>query len=422
MNLIDKLILLTFPFMDVGFIFFGIPLRIGELTLFLSIFRIINSKSVLKIKKINKNGLIIFSLITLNLIFVIFVNFVSEVDSSFYLKYVLRNFIYISIIFSFLLKPIKYDAIKTDLFIKYILYLVTFFYFVEFFDYYIYRFGWQDLVFVSRQGKAVFKDFMIKFAGQSSEPAYIIPLLSIPLIFGLFTRKYIYVVISLLYMLLSFSSFGYAVILFAFIFFLKSVDDKELLKKVQNFIIKALMIIPFVLLFFYEKIEKLMVHNFEKLQTYFGFGNAQEWSASQRTGHLELAINLFLDSNFVRMMIGNGTGYYSKMSKAFTKYYIDDAEEAHNLYASTLTDRGIIGIIVLVLLFYYISRIKIPKNKNISANLMFFFTAIKFGVYVRMFHWFFTGMLWQYYFWIEVIILMSANAYYIKVRNERERN
>ena len=122
------------------------------------------------------------------------------------------------------------------------------------------------------------------------------------------------------------------------------------------------------------------------------------------------------------MMIGNGTGYYSKMSKAFTKYYIDDAEEAHNLYASTLTDRGIIGIIVLVLLFYYISRIKIPKNKNISANLMFFFTAIKFGVYVRMFHWFFTGMLWQYYFWIEVIILMSANAYYIKVRNERERN
>jgi O-antigen ligase len=106
------------------------------------------------------------------------------------------------------------------------------------------------------------------------------------------------------------------------------------------------------------------------------------------------------------------------MSKVFTKYYIDDAEEAHNLYVSTLPDRGLIGLTILVLLFYFISRIKIPKN--VFGDSMYFFIAIKFAVYVRMFHWFFTGMLWQYYFWIEVVILISANAYYLKISNDKE--
>ena len=57
-------------------------------------------------------------------------------------------------------------------------------------------------------------------------------------------------------------------------------------------------------------------------------------------------------------------------------------------------------------------------TNKISDDSKFLFIAIKFGVYVRMFHWVFTGMLWQYYFWVEVILLLSASTYYLKVRNE----
>ena len=45
--------------MDIGFIFFGIPLRIGEVVFFLSILRIINSKEAVTVKKVNKIGLLI---------------------------------------------------------------------------------------------------------------------------------------------------------------------------------------------------------------------------------------------------------------------------------------------------------------------------------------------------------------------------
>jgi len=339
MNFIDKLILLTFPFMEVGFTFFGVPLRIGELTLFLSFLRVFNSGSVLKIKRVNKIGLSIVALVLFNLLFTITVNLVSDVNTDFYFKYILRNFLYIFIIISFLLKPIKYEAINAESFIKYILYLVTIFYIIEFVDYYLINFNWGDLVFVSRQSKFIFKDFIIRFAGQSSEPAYIIPLLSIPLMYGLFKRKFKYTVLSTVYILLPFSSFGYVIIIFAFIFFLKTVDDKKLRKKAENFLIKGLAIIPFIAILFFNKIIKLLVYNFEKFQTYFGIGNAQEWSASQRTGHIELALNLFAESNVFRVLVGNGTGYYSKMSKLFKGYYLDDGDEAHNLYVSTLADR-----------------------------------------------------------------------------------
>ena len=227
MNFIDKLILLTFPFMDIGFVLFGIPLRIGELTLFLSFIRIINSGAVLKIKKVNKIALSIVTLLFFNLIFSIFVNLFSEVNTGFYLKYISRNFLYIFILISFVLKPINYGFIKAQSFIKYILYLVTLFYIIEAIDFYLINFNWGDLVFVSRQSKFIFKDFLMRFAGQSSEPAYIIPLLSITLMYGLFKKKFKYTILSIVYILLSFSSFGYVVILFAFIFFLKTVDDKS---------------------------------------------------------------------------------------------------------------------------------------------------------------------------------------------------
>ena len=417
MNFIDKFILLTFPLMEVGFTVFGIPLRIGELTFFLSFLRILYSHNILKIKKVNKIGLSIITLIFINLILTISVNFFSDIDTNFYLKYITRNFLYIFVLLSFLIKPLNYIEINFNFFIKYILYLVSIFYFIEFFDYYIFSLNWEDLVFVAKQGKFQVKNFFIRFSGQSSEPAYIIPLLSIPLMYGLFKKKYTYAIVSLVYMVVTFSTFGYSVILFSIVYFFKNVDDHKLKKKVESFVIKGAFIVSIISLIFINKISSIVVHNFEKFQAYFNLGDAKNWSASQRIGHVELAFNLFVDSNFFRMLLGSGTGYYSKMSKEFTKFFLDDAEEAHNLYLSTLLDRGVVGLLILLFIFYFINKIKIPQNA--SGDLKFFFVAIKFGVYVRMLHWILTGMLWQYYFWVEVIILMAAHSYYLKVSDEK---
>jgi O-antigen ligase len=281
----------------------------------------------------------------------------------------------------------------------------------------VFGFNWGDLVFVSRQEKFLYKEFFIRFAGQSSEPGYIVPLLSIPLMYGVFKSNFKLAGISIFYLLLTFSSFGYAVLIFSLIFFIKNVDNQKLKKKVEDFLIKSMALIPIIALIFFNKLQEVFLHNWIKLQTYFGLSNATEWSASQRTGHMELAISLFKESSWFSKIFGNGTGYYSKASKAFTKYYIDDGEEAHNLYVSTLTDRGILGLFLLLLMFYFISRIKISDKAPESVKC--FFIAIKFGAYVRMFHWVFTGMLWQYYFWVEVALLFSLSVYYLRNSNEK---
>ena len=416
MSYIDKLILLTFPFMDVGFIIYGIPLRIGELTFLLFFLRSLD----LRTTKIHKVGLIIVLLLGINLIHVISIKYFTTVDNTFFFKYIFRNTLYLFAIVSFVLKPIKYDEIKFNFFIKYILWIVSIFYLIEFIDFYLISFNWGELVFVSRQEKSIFNDFIIRFAGPSSEPAYIIPLLSIPLIYGMFKRKFEYVVISMILMLLAFSSFGYLVILFSIIFLFNSITDRRFKQKAKKILYLSLTSIFLVALVFAQKTSQVIAYNWLKLKAYVGIGDSYEWSASQRMGHIKLALDMFIESSWYNMLFGNGTGFYSKMSKEFTKFYLDDAEEAHNLYVSTLTDRGVIGLSLLILLFYIIIKIKIPKE--VTGDFRYFFMAIKFSVLVRMIHWFFTGMLWQYYFWAEVAILISASTYYIKISNERRKN
>ncbi|MCK0123163.1 O-antigen ligase family protein [Gelidibacter sp. F2691] len=417
MNYIDKLLLLAFPFMDVGFMIFGIPFRLGELAFFLFFLRLLDIKHLSKITKIHKSGFLILLGLLLNLILTVAIFFFSHVDSGFYLKYVIRNTLYIFAFFSFVIKPINYDQIKFESFIKYILFIVSIFYLIEFIDYYVVSFNWSESVFVSRQEKHVFNDFIIRFAGPSSEPGYIIPLLSIPLMYGFVLRKLKYSLWSMFFILLTFSSFGYFVLLFSVFYFLNGSADKELKRKGKIVLFYAATAMGVLGLIFINRVSAMIAYNWEKFQAYFGIGDVFEWSAAQRLGHIKLGINLFLESSWLEMVFGNGTGYYSKMSKEFTQYYLDDAEEAHNLYISTLTDRGLIGLLIIVILFYIISKIKIPSA--VSGNYKGFFIAIKFGVYVRMVHWFFTGMLWQYYFWVEVAILISASAYYIKILNER---
>ncbi|WP_299393644.1 O-antigen ligase family protein [uncultured Gelidibacter sp.] len=417
MNYIDKLLLLAFPFMDVGFMIFGIPFRLGELAFLLFFLRLLDINAISKITKINKSGFLILFVLLLNLILTVSVAFFSTIDEGFYYKYVVRNTLYIFAFMSFVIKPINYEQIKFESFIRYILYVVSIFYVIEFIDYYIVSFNWSDSIFVSRQEKHIFNDIMIRFAGPSSEPAYVVPLLAIPLMYGFIKRKLKYSLWSMVFILLTFSSFGYLVLVFSVLYFLNGSADKALKRKVKNGLFYAATTMAVVGLIFFKKVSIMIAYNWEKFQAYFGIGDVYEWSAAQRLGHMKLGANLFLESSWLRMIFGNGTGYYNKMSKSFTEFFLDDAEEAHNLYLSTLTDRGLIGLLLIIILFNIISNIKIPKTA--PAEYKGFFIAIKFGVYVRMAHWFFTGMLWQYYFWVEVALLISASAYFIKMSNER---
>ena len=403
--------------MDVGFTLFGIPFRLGEVAFFLSFFRLLDIKYISKVKRVHVIGILILGLLITNLSLVLITKMFSVVDQNFYYKYIFRNFLYIIVLFSFVLRPLNYGAIEYERYIRYILYLTLIFYGIELVDYYVINFNWSEAVFVSRQGKTIFSDFIIRFAGQSSEPAYIIPLLSIPLMYGYHTRKIKYSAISIVLMLLPFSSFGYVVILMSILYIFFVIRDVQIKRKVRLFLVYSLSGGVLVALIFAKKLETIILYNWSKFQAYFGVKGVNEWSADQRSGHIDLATTLYDTSSWWQKIIGSGTGYYSLMRKNFILYYLDDAEEAHNLYISSLTDRGVLGVIVVGLLFYAIVKIKIPKEINGAAKS--FFMAIRFGILVRIFHWFFTGMLWQYYFWVEVIIILSASTYYMRISHEK---
>lgn len=415
-NLLDKLLLLLFPFIDVGFVVFDIPLRLGEIFFLLVFVKIINIRSILHISKIHKWGLIIVSLLFVNLILVIAITSFSHVDQMFYYKYIIRNFLYFLAMICFLLFPIKVGNIDVNRLVQYILLVVSFFYVMEFLDYYVYSFNW-DSVFVSRQGKNVFRNIIIRFAGPASEGGHLIPLLSIPLMYGLMTRKHLVTLCSIVFILLTFSSFGYLVLAFAIIYFFKKNFNKYFFKKALKIAVNGLMFCAVVAIVFAKKVGILINYNWLKVQAYFRVGDVTEWSASQRTNHIKLAFDLFMDSPWYNKLFGNGTGYYSRASREFTGFYLDKGSEAHSLYFSTLTDRGLVGLGFIILLFFCVAKIKIPKNINENYKLLF--ACIKFGSLVKISHWMFTGMVWQYYFWIEVALLISISSFIIKKTNEQ---
>ena len=416
MNKIDKLLLLALPLMDVGIVLFGVPIRIGEFLFILFLFRLIDQGSFLQRTKLHAKGFLVAFFILANLVLVLAVSPFSNVDTPFFLKYVARNALYFMAMTSFIIKPIQVERINADKFIKYILYTVTVFYLLELIDYYLVGLNW-DAIFVSRQNKHIFRGLIIRFSGPSSEPAFIVPLLSITLMYGFLTKKRFHAILSIILILLTFSSFGYLAIAFSVFFFFRNTANKEMMRKVKSFAVNSFAFILLLGVMFADKISTLIAYNWTKIQAYFRVGDVTEWSASQRTNHVKLAFNLFADSPWYRKLWGNGTGYYSKMSRAFDKFYLDDAEEAHSLYVSTLTDRGIIGLLLILILFFVISRIRVPKN--IQGQYRPFFLAIKFGVLVKIVHWMFTGMVWQYYFWVEVVLLLSLSMYYNKKAHER---
>lgn len=416
MNIIDRLLLLALPFMDVGIVLFGVPLRVGEVLFMLFFLRLINIESVLRITKLNTKGFLILFFLLVNFILVFLVTPFSDVDTPFFLKYTTRNVLYLLAIGSFLIKPIKVDQINPDKFIKYILYTITIFFVIEFVDYYMLGLNLES-IFVSRQNKHVFRGLIIRFAGPSSEPGFIVPLVSITLMYGLITKNRFQTILSIILILLTFSSFGYLAIAFSVFFFFRNMASKEMIRKLKTFVVNSFAFVLLLGVAFADKINTLIAYNWVKIQAYFRVGDVTEWSASQRTNHIKLAFNLFADSPWYRKLLGNGTGYYSKMSTAFDEFYLDDAEEAHSLYVSTLTDRGIIGLLLILTLFFVISRIRTPKN--IQDQYRPLFLSIKFGVLVKIVHWMFTGMLWQYYFWVEVVLLLSISMYYNRKTHER---
>jgi hypothetical protein len=140
-----------------------------------------------------------------------------------------------------------------------------------------------------------------------------------------------------------------------------------------------------------------------KINSFLGRGATFDWSSTDRIQHLENAWNMFCNSNLFYKTIGNGTGAYYFHSKSQSGLLMNNVEEAYNLYLSTLTDRGILGLLILISLFVFLRR-KTIRNDMYSMSLFS-------GIVAQYIHWMLTGNMWVYFFWINVIFLISYYNY-----------
>ena len=414
----NKLLFFLYPFRDsFGLSVGSTPFRVGE------IYSVFYAMAAFTRKKFFRFGSIDHRV--RNILFLLIVNFflcgvvsfahIDTIEVNFFQKYLLRNFLTILLIWSILGTTINYEpklvisGIKWNIILQAI-FAVIFFVFSK-------RIFMNDVVSIWDIQTASYDGIEVpRFAGTSSEAGYLGPLLAMPLyyLFYNYKKEIKWLICCLLLLIVTVSTFNFFIIVLTF----STVLFKKNRRSFVKFIITSLLFIVFIgfigSFFFQDTILGTIIHsNTEKFIGYVTLGKygILDWSASDRTQHLYSAMNMFISGNVLELLLGHGTGAYSFFASHNTNLMVQNVEEAYNIYLSTLTDRGIIGLIIFILIFYHLYKI---KSDNLISDVIWF------GIAIQLIHFMIVGNMWLYYFWQEVIFLIGFETYLKLYNNETQ--
>ncbi len=396
MIFLQKILIASITFRDaLSFNIYNTNIRLGEILFyFIAAYNIIFSKNKYKIN--DRKLFLISCLLLTNLIFTFTVSIFFERDNSFFIKYIIRNFLISFAILSFAINPVKLKEKDYNKIIIFILYFQFFFLIMQIFklDLFYFRFSYYESFYFGLQ----------RFKGSASESAYIISILVFPLVY--FKNKisegnfYIFSYwLSVIMIFLTFSTFGYAILLLHFFSYLKF--NLTGLRK-RTFILAIIVVIIISILFpiiFAQNniLIDVLTFNFNKAISYITFQNF-DYSTNARLSIQRLAFILYKNLDFFNKIFGMGTGSFSNVLDFNTRYIVEGAAEAHNIYLATLYERGLLGLLIIFIIFSII----LFANAKSSVE-----KALKFSLIVQMLHWFITGNFWLYFFWIEVIYFFN---------------
>ena len=124
-----------------------------------------------------------------------------------------------------------------------------------------------------------------------------------------------------------------------------------------------------------------------------------DYSGAERAENLLVATEALLESGGKSLLFGQGIGA--------TAYYTDNnvvmfkpAEEANNLFLSVLLNQGLIGLILLLLLFGSVFR---QARKTASSMALFA------GFLTQLLQYMIVGNLWLYFFWLYIFFIIVIN-------------
>lgn len=388
-----------FPLRDAfGFYIGETPIRFGELwAIFYVIF-------ILRSHKISKKEVSIVFILGFNL-FLVFLGFIvnqGQFNQEFATKYTIRNILNLIFMWGFICSSVSFSEKDIKGVMKYSFY-VQFGTFVLIYGAHCYFYmsrllGWNDIL-ASGQVVNIFGVIIPRFLGTSSEPGYLaafLPMLLYYFVESNVRYRYFYIAITGVMVIATFSAAVYiATVIVLYIILINNGLNRKYL-----FGISLVIVMCFFIYFFNHKVQGIVDKMVIEKVISMVSGNKANYSATERNLHIGNAIRIFGLNSFIQKIIGRGTGGYLYNTLHFgVGLYSYDVEEAYNLYLSTLVDRGIVGLLLLVMLFRHLCRFRIRKDKISNAIFV--------GILIQLFHWMITGNLWQFYFWIEIILLLG---------------
>lgn len=391
---------------SIGITVGSMPLRLGELWLVCrSFFSVVQKPR----QKISRNDLFLLLFLLMNFLYVFsqFLILSDQIETSYCIKYLLRNLIYLCVFTCLLPGREKYS--DHDINYLFILFIKIELIFLVIFSLSGYRLYLGSFINTHREAThklSLFGITITRFMGTASEPGYLAPLIVGPMYY--FSCCYIkkreygkYLTITFIISVLTFSSAVYVATISAFCVPLIKYSHKKVNKNI--FIILLVLSLLSFFALGNEKISAFMNGNFfEKFASFVGVSNTRNFSGSDRNIQISTCWKMYKDSGIVEKIIGHGTGAYAHSVK-YLSGMLSEAEEAYNIYLSTLYDRGMFGLLFIGGIFAVLKGY-VVKDNDISS-------ALYIGIVAQIIHWGIVGNFWLNSFWLNAIFLIGYYNY-----------
>lgn len=415
MNFLRKGIIYLFSFRDtLGFFLGSIPLRIGEIFSFLYVIPLIRNWD--KNKKITKNEKLLFLALIFNLILTIIgIVFYSDyLKINFAYKYILRNILNVILIGGFIYSSFVYTEKDIKKLIKFGFILqFTLFILLYVFQHFIIMGTLLDISAYKDNGVNFGNLWVPRFIGTCTEPGYLAPILPMFLFYYLnkmlvfnnrHANKCLFACVLMIIATFSAAVYVMSALIVLYVF-IKNYKKKKVQKAIIYFLFIFLIILSLITI--NNSLSDYIINGIaNKVIAYITLSTNYMMSSNDRVQQILNCIDFISKGDFLNYIIGNGTGSYA--------YYVSNkvnlistAEEAYNIYLSTIADRGILGILVILLIFYVVKGFVIKED--------LYSQTIFAGICLQFLHWIIVGNFWLYYFWYEIVVLIG---YYRNIKNK----
>ena len=236
--------------------------------------------------------------------------------------------------------------------------------------------------------------------GTASEPGFLVPLIAPCYAYYLYKYKEhpFLLAISVLILLFTNSSFGYVAIAFVLVAMFFQMKGKAKLKYAS----KGIPIFCIALvgcLFLFPKLTNTIEMSAKKILAFGSSSTADmDWSAAERFENRLAGFRGYYELPLENKIMGGGLGTAQHFSEKYVVAHFT-SEECGIAYLGVLLNLGIVGIVLLIFLFY---RMRKYSDNNVVSKDLFL------SIVIQAVQFFIIAGMWIYLFWFDIGLLILA--------------